>query len=165
VTDTIQSYDLNFHPVPHGVTEFCERYIMGFLVCYVSQKHHKCREGERRGKWWRVTLHVQTHLGLDCIIHLTRWPNTDSAPNMPVTLPTWTRVPSTLSRYGVTIRGNVTSVYPPFTGFCLVTDTLFPGSPCQTSEFVARNRESGQKKKVNVRSLCMICWKWCRLFR
>jgi hypothetical protein len=28
-------------------------------------------------------------------------------------LVTRSRVPSTLSRYGVTIRGNVTSVYPP----------------------------------------------------
>jgi hypothetical protein len=26
---------------------------------------------------------------------------------------TWSRVPSTLSQYGVTVRGNVTSVYPP----------------------------------------------------
>ena len=25
----------------------------------------------------------------------------------------WSQVPSTLSRYGVTLRGNVTSVYPP----------------------------------------------------
>jgi hypothetical protein len=30
VTDMIQSYHLNFHPVPHGVTVSCERYTMGF---------------------------------------------------------------------------------------------------------------------------------------
>ena len=48
-----------------------------------------------------------------------RRPNTDSTPHKPVTLPpnqiwyvTRPRVPSTLSRYGVTIHGNVTSVYP-----------------------------------------------------
>jgi hypothetical protein len=34
VTDTIRSYELNFHPVPHGVTVTCERYTMGFPVCY-----------------------------------------------------------------------------------------------------------------------------------
>jgi hypothetical protein len=32
VSDTIQSYDLNFHPVPHGVTVSCERYIRRFPV-------------------------------------------------------------------------------------------------------------------------------------
>ena len=36
VTDTIRSYELNFHPVPHGVTVFCKRYTMGFPVCYRS---------------------------------------------------------------------------------------------------------------------------------
>jgi hypothetical protein len=38
VTDTIRSYDLNFHPVPHDVTVSCERYTVGFPVCYGSQK-------------------------------------------------------------------------------------------------------------------------------
>ena len=36
VTDTIRSCELNFHPVPHGVTVSCECYTMGFLVCYGS---------------------------------------------------------------------------------------------------------------------------------
>jgi hypothetical protein len=40
VTDTKRSYDLNFHPVPHGVTASCERYTMGFPVRYWNQKHH-----------------------------------------------------------------------------------------------------------------------------
>jgi hypothetical protein len=43
VTDTIRSNDLNFHPVPNGVTVFCERYTLGFPVCYTSQKHHECK--------------------------------------------------------------------------------------------------------------------------
>jgi hypothetical protein len=30
LTDTKQSYDLNFHSVPHGVTVPCERYTLGF---------------------------------------------------------------------------------------------------------------------------------------
>ena len=34
--DTIRSYELNFHPVPHGVTVSCERYTLGFPVCYRS---------------------------------------------------------------------------------------------------------------------------------
>ena len=37
VTDTIRSYELNFHSVPHGVTVSCERYTLGFPVCYGSQ--------------------------------------------------------------------------------------------------------------------------------
>jgi hypothetical protein len=36
VTDTIRHYDLNFHPVPHGITVSFERYAMGFSVCYES---------------------------------------------------------------------------------------------------------------------------------
>jgi hypothetical protein len=36
VTDTIRSYELNFHPVPHGVTVFCKRYTLRFPVCYLS---------------------------------------------------------------------------------------------------------------------------------
>jgi hypothetical protein len=51
VTDTIRSYDLNFHPSPHDVTVSCERYTMGFTVCYRRQKHHECKEGERSGRW------------------------------------------------------------------------------------------------------------------
>ena len=55
------------------------------------------------------------------IIPLLRRPNTNSTPNKPrnvTALPTFdtvtrARVSSTLSRYGVKRRGNVTSVYPP----------------------------------------------------
>ena len=36
VTDTIRSYEMNFHPVPNGVTVSCERYTAGFSVCYGS---------------------------------------------------------------------------------------------------------------------------------
>jgi hypothetical protein len=51
VTDMIRSYDLNFNPVPHDVTVSFERYTVGFPVCYESQKHHECKEGERSGRW------------------------------------------------------------------------------------------------------------------
>jgi len=36
VTHKIWSYELNFHPVPHGVTVSCERYTFEFPVCYGS---------------------------------------------------------------------------------------------------------------------------------
>jgi hypothetical protein len=36
VTDTVRSYELNFHPVLHGVTVSCKRYTLGFPVCYGS---------------------------------------------------------------------------------------------------------------------------------
>jgi hypothetical protein len=36
VTDTIRSYELNFHPLPYGVTVSYERYTVGFPVCYRS---------------------------------------------------------------------------------------------------------------------------------
>jgi hypothetical protein len=32
VTDTIRNYNLNFHPVPHGITVSYEHYTMGFPV-------------------------------------------------------------------------------------------------------------------------------------
>jgi hypothetical protein len=86
VTDTIRSYDLNFHPVPHGVTVSCKCYTMGFPVHYGSQKHHECKEGEMNGWWWHVTLHVQTCSGHNRIIPLMRRPNTVSSTNMPVML-------------------------------------------------------------------------------
>jgi len=38
MTDTIWSYELNFHPVPHGVRVTCERYTLGFPVCYGSPR-------------------------------------------------------------------------------------------------------------------------------
>jgi hypothetical protein len=36
VIDMIQSYKLKFHPVSHGITVSCERYTLGFPVCYKS---------------------------------------------------------------------------------------------------------------------------------
>jgi hypothetical protein len=76
-----------FIPCLMALTVFCKHYTMGFPGCYGSQKHHECKVGERSGRWWRVTLHVQTWSGRDRIIPLMRRPHTDSAPNMPVTLP------------------------------------------------------------------------------
>jgi hypothetical protein len=87
VTDTKRSYDLNFHPVPHGVTVSCERCTMGFPVCYGRKKHQECKDSEGSGRLWRVTLHAQTCSCRNRIIPLMRRPNTDSVPNMPVTLP------------------------------------------------------------------------------
>jgi hypothetical protein len=120
VTDAIRSYGLNFHHVPHGVTVSCEHYTMGFPVCYGSQKHHECKGSKRNVRWWLVTLHVQTCPGRNRLITLMLRPNIDSAPNMLVTLPrnqlwyvTWSRVPFTLLRYGVKVRGKVTNVYSP----------------------------------------------------
>jgi hypothetical protein len=87
VTDTIRSYDLNLHPVPHVVTVSCGHCTMGFPVCYGNQKHHECKEGERSGRWWRVMLHVQSCSHRNRIIFLMWRPKTDSASNTPVTLP------------------------------------------------------------------------------
>jgi hypothetical protein len=50
------------------------------------QKHQKWKQGERSKYWWRVTLPVQTCSGCNLITPSMRWPKTDSAPNMPVTL-------------------------------------------------------------------------------
>jgi len=36
LTHTIRSYELNFYPVPHGVTVSCQRNKLGFTVCYGS---------------------------------------------------------------------------------------------------------------------------------
>jgi len=34
MTDTVERYELNLHPVPHGVTVSSKCYTMGFPVCY-----------------------------------------------------------------------------------------------------------------------------------
>jgi len=34
VTYMIRSYEMKFHPVPHSLTLFCERYTLRFPVCY-----------------------------------------------------------------------------------------------------------------------------------
>jgi hypothetical protein len=68
VTDTIRSYDPNFHPAPRVVTVSCDRYAMGFPVCYRSQNHHERKWGERSGRWWCVTWHVQNCSGHKRII-------------------------------------------------------------------------------------------------
>jgi hypothetical protein len=36
MTDTIRIYELNFHPLPNGLTVSCGRYTLGFPVCYGS---------------------------------------------------------------------------------------------------------------------------------
>ena len=71
-TDMIRSYELNFNPVPHGVTVSCEPHTLVFPVCYGSS-----------GRWWRVTLPVHTCPDRNRTIPLMRRPNTDSTPNKP----------------------------------------------------------------------------------
>ena len=85
VNDTIRSYVLNFHPMPHGVTVSCERYTLGFPVCYGSPSDVFIASS---GRWWRVTLPVHTRSGRNRIIPLMRRPNTDSTQNKPVTFDT-----------------------------------------------------------------------------
>jgi hypothetical protein len=58
---------MNFHPVPHGVTVSCERYTLGFAVCYGSPSdvfaagsgfvpEYTLRFKERR--WWQRQLYT-----------------------------------------------------------------------------------------------------------
>ena len=51
------------------------------------QKHQERKEGQRSGRWWRHTLHVQTCSSRNRIIPLMQRSNTDSRPSKPVTLP------------------------------------------------------------------------------
>jgi len=67
VTDMIRSYELNLHPVLHGVTVSCERYTLGFPVCYGSPSDVFAASS---GRWWRVTLHIHTCSGRNRIIPL-----------------------------------------------------------------------------------------------
>ena len=66
VTHTIRSYKLNFYPVPHGVTVSCERYTLGFPVCYGSPSDvfaansgfvHlytlRFKEKRKERRWWQ----------------------------------------------------------------------------------------------------------------
>jgi hypothetical protein len=50
------------------------------------QIYHERKQAESSRQWWRVTFHVQTCSCCNVIIPLMRRPNTDSAPNMLVTL-------------------------------------------------------------------------------
>jgi hypothetical protein len=118
VADTIRSYELNFHPVPDGLTVSCERYTLVFhfvtgaramsLQLAAASYIYIHNALKRSGRWWGVTLPVHTCSSRNRIIPLMRQPNTDSTPNKPVTLPrnqlliryVVTR-PVTLSRYGV----------------------------------------------------------------
>jgi len=73
VTDTMRSYELRFHPVPHGVTVACERYTMGFPVCYGSRSDvfaassgfvHLCiyifalKKKRKEGRFWQRQLYT-----------------------------------------------------------------------------------------------------------
>jgi hypothetical protein len=96
---------------------------------------HRCIATEnktvRSRQLWHVKLPVHTCSSRDVNIPLMRRLNTNSAPNMPVTFlrnnfwyVAWSRVPSTLSRYGVTERVNVTSVDPVNKFWCCTSDKI-----------------------------------------
>jgi len=97
VTDTIRSYELNFHPVPHGVRVSCERYTLGFPICYGSPSdvfafssgfvHLYTLHFKEERAVVSVTLPVHICSGRNRIIPLMGRPNIDSTPNKPVTLP------------------------------------------------------------------------------
>jgi hypothetical protein len=112
-----------------------------------------------------VTLHVHTCSNLNRIIPLMRRPNTDSTPNKPVTLPrnqrliryTVTSPVHTLSRYGVTIRGKVTSVYPHL-GLPLQRTFLY--SPPSSSQSVRMNVSTDNHVLTFAKDklLCLLTW-------
>ena len=69
VTDMIRSYEVNFHPVPHGITVSCERYNTGFPVCYGSPSDvfaasigfvhlYALRFKEKERRWWQRQLYT-----------------------------------------------------------------------------------------------------------
>jgi hypothetical protein len=50
-------------------------------------RNYALKKKKKKRRRWRVTLHVHTCSGRNRIISSMRRPNTDSAPNKPVTLP------------------------------------------------------------------------------
>jgi hypothetical protein len=86
VTNTIRNYDLNFHPVPQGVTVSSKRYTRRFPVCYgcpsdvvfaassgfvhLYTLHFKEREKKRR--WWKRQLYTsrEVYSGSSLLAHL-----------------------------------------------------------------------------------------------
>ena len=72
MTDTVRSYELNFHPVPHGVTVSCERYTTGFPVCYGDPSeffaassgfvhlyiHYGLKKKRKERRWWQRQLYT-----------------------------------------------------------------------------------------------------------
>jgi len=71
VPDTIQSYELNFQPLPHGVTVSCKRYTVGFPVCSGTPSnvstarrgfvhlHILCSKKKRKEqRWWQRQLYT-----------------------------------------------------------------------------------------------------------
>jgi hypothetical protein len=95
-------------------------------------------------------LHVQTCSGTNHIIPLMRQSNTDSAPNMPIMLPRnqvlirW--VPSTLSRYIVTVHGKVT-LCTQLNGDCAWWSTWFSNCAVNRRLVVWYHSSSHKQKK------------------
>jgi hypothetical protein len=79
VTDTIRSYQLNFHPVPHGVTVSCERCTVGFPVCYGSPSdvfaassgfvlyiyiYYAVKKTRKERRWWQRQLYTSREVSV-----------------------------------------------------------------------------------------------------
>ena len=162
MTDTVRSYGLNFHPVPHGVTVSCERYTVGFPVSYGSPSdvfvlaaasyiyiHYALK---RSGRRWRVTLHVHTRSGRNRIIPLMRRRNTDSTPNKPVTLP----------RNQLLIRYVVTSPVHTVTIRCYVTRKRYKCVPTLRRRSAAV-RLPGLWVRIPLEAWMLVCCLCCVL--
>ena len=98
------SWPRNVSKVGYAVTSVFGRPIKGMMLLRPEQV------------WTcNLTLHVRTCSGRNRIIPLMRRAKYRRYRVTNFWYVTRSRVPSTLSRYGVTIRGNVASVYPPLT--------------------------------------------------
>jgi hypothetical protein len=120
VTDTIRSYGLNFHPVPHGVTVSCEHYTRGSQFVMGARSIMNIQEA-RGADGGDVSCYMFRPVQATTVSSL--WCDSQ-IPTAHQTCPkrycvnnfwyvTWSWVPPTLSQYSVTVCGNVTSVYPP----------------------------------------------------
>ena len=73
---------------------------------------------------------------------------------------TWSQVPSTLSRYGVTLRGNVTSVYLPLEGFRGSLHFISGGVLLRVKwrQYGSRTRRAATSSTL---LHCITCWANC----
>jgi len=74
VTHTIRSYELNFHPVPHGVTVSCERYTLGLPVCDGSPSDVFAASSSF------VHTHTHTHTHIYIYIYILRFKEKEKRP-------------------------------------------------------------------------------------
>jgi hypothetical protein len=78
VIETIWNYELNFHPMPHGVTVSCKHYTLGFPVCYRSPSdvfaassgfvqlyiyiYYTLKKKRHKRRWWQRQLYTSTEV-------------------------------------------------------------------------------------------------------